>query len=198
MVRSHLMIHALLGALAFIVLGSGIALAHEEREVAGYEMEVGFIDEPVFAGEKSGLELFVHRNEQPVTGLESTLMAEVIYQDRRLRLPLNVRFDEEGAYESVFFPTAAGPYTFHITGSLEGTTIDESFTSSQEGFGAVGEAQAGQFPIQFPPMAELVDQARRGAAASEQVPIALGLGAAGLVIGVVALGVALAGRRRPG
>ncbi len=32
------------------------ALAHEERTVSGYDMEVGFIDEPVFVGQKSGLE----------------------------------------------------------------------------------------------------------------------------------------------
>ena len=60
----------------------------------------------------------------------------------------------------------------------------------------VQEAQANQFPVQFPTQAEVADQAVRGARAADQVTIALALGGAGLVAGVAALGVALAGRRR--
>jgi hypothetical protein len=182
---------ALLAALA-----ASTALAHEDREVAGYELEVGFIDEPVYAGQKSGLELGVTRDEQPVEGLEETLAAEVIYGERTMALPLSPRFGEPGWYESVFFPTAAGPYTFHISGLIEGTAIDERFTSSKEGFDEVNEATAGQFPVQYPAMADLVANAQRGADAAGQLPVALGLGAAAVVLGLVALGVALAGRRR--
>jgi hypothetical protein len=194
-ILSPLGIAAVLG-LSTAALIPGAAVAHEDREVAGYQVVIGFIDEPVFVGQKSGLELFVSRDDQPIAGLEETLQAEVIKDDRRRELPLSPRFGEEGAYQSYFFPTVAGPYTFRIFGSIEGNEIDESFTSSPEGFSEVEEVAAGQFPVQLPSTAELAQDARNGAAAAAQVPLAIGLGAAGLVAGLLALGLALARRPR--
>jgi hypothetical protein len=173
------------------------ALAHEQRQVAGYAFEVGFINEPVYVGQRSGLELLVTKADQPVEGLEKTLKAEVVYQDKQMDLPLLAREGQPGAYESIFIPTAAGPYTFHIFGTVEGRSVDERFTSSPSGFNEVQEAASGQFPIQFPTQAELADGAKKGSEAAGQVMIALGLGAGGLVVGLAALGVALAARRRP-
>jgi hypothetical protein len=144
-----------------------IARAHEVRQLADgkYQIVVGFIDEPVFAGDKSGLEIFVSdlsapatpvagagsdEDEEsegaPVDGLEETLKAEVIFGDQTMELPLNARFGTPGAYESVFFPMKPGDYTFRIYGKLGDTDIDESFTSSPEGFGAVEDPA----PLQFP------------------------------------------------
>ena len=54
--------------------------------------------------------------------------------------------DELGSYRSVFFPTAPGDYTFHITGEIEGNPVDESFTSSPEGFDSVQATEELQFP----------------------------------------------------
>jgi hypothetical protein len=187
---------ALLSALLFVMVGTGVAAAHEERDVAGYSFAVGFIDEPVFVGQRSGLEFFVNKGTTPVDGLEKTLKAEVSYQGQKRELPISARDDTHGTYESVFIPTAAGPYTFHIFGSIEGTSIDESFTSSPTGFDEVQDTTGGQFPVQFPPQAEVVDNAQAGKDAGSQVTIALALGAAGVVIGLVAVGLALAGRRR--
>jgi hypothetical protein len=170
--------------------------AHEVRQIGDYQFIVGFIGEPVFTGEKSGLELVVTKGGTAIEGLEKTLAAAVIYGDAQRDLPLSAVFGRAGAYESVFIPTSAGPYTFHISGSIEGTPIDASFTSSPTGFGEVEELTAGQFPIQFPAPAELAADARRGRDAATQLPLALALGAAGAILGLVALGVALAGRRR--
>jgi len=170
--------------------------AHEVRQIGAYALAVGFIGEPVFTGDESGLELVVTRSGTPVEGLETTLVAEVTYGDARRNLPLSPVPDRPGAYESAFIPTAAGPYTFHISGTIERTAIDESFTSSPTGFEEVEELSAGQFPIQFPAPAELAADARRGRDAAAQMPLALGLGAAGMILGLTALGVALAGRRR--
>ena len=180
-----------------IVLLASPALAHEERDVAGYSFEVGLINEPVYVGQKSGLEFFVNKAGTPVEGLEKTLKAEVIAGQAKRDLPISARFGEKGAYESVFIPTAGGKYTFHISGTIEGTAVDESFTSSPSGFNEVQEAASGQFPVTLPTAAELSAEARKGADASTQLPIALALGAGGLLVGLVALGVALAGRRRP-
>jgi hypothetical protein len=173
------------------------ALAHEERQVAGYDVEVGLIGEPVYVGQKSGLELIVMKGETPVEGLETTLKAEVIYGDSKRDLPLRAIFGEAGGYQSVFIPTAGGKYTFHIYGAIEGNQVDESFTSSPDGFNEVQEATSGQFPVTLPTAAELSAEAKKGADAASQVTIALVLGGAGLIVGLLALGVTLASRRRP-
>lgn len=186
--------------LAALAVGSAVAapavLAHERRDVAGYEMEVGFIDEPVFVGERSGLDLFVHKGDQPVGNLDKTLRAQVIYGSSQLDLPLSADDDDPSHYTSVFIPTAAGPYTFHITGTIAGTPIDERFTSSPTGFDEVRDVASGQFPNRLPSTVELAAEAKQGADAAAQLPIALGIGGAGALIGLVALGVSLAGRRR--
>jgi hypothetical protein len=49
----------------------------------------------------------------------------------------------------------------------------------------------------LPTVAELSAEARKGANAASQVTIALVLGGAGLIVGLLALGVALASRRGP-
>ena len=137
--------------------------AHEHRELGNgqYDVTIGFIEEPAFVGEKNGLYLRVTKpttaagavtpaadaeDGTPVLGLDQTLTAEVILGDQSMDLPLTPAFQEPGVYESVFFPTATGDYTFHLTGQIEGTTIDESFTSSPEGFDSVQPIEPFQFP----------------------------------------------------
>lgn len=187
---------ALVAAAALLMLSTGIATAHEQRTIAGYDVEVGFLDEPVYVGDRSGLEFIVHKADKPITGLESTVKAEVIYQGQKRALTLSPEDGNDGSYESVFIPTAAGPYTFHLSGTIEGAAFDESFTSSPTGFDEVQDSSSGQFPVQFPSEGDLIANAQAGKDAAAQVPIALGVGIAGVVIGLIGLGVALSGRRR--
>ena len=189
------------------------AAAHERREVAGgqYELVVGFLDEPAFVGEKNGLDLRVTRpavagttpaagaeggtEEQagtPVEGLTETLMAEVIYGDETMELALEPRFRDPGAYAAYFFPTAEGDYTFHISGEIEGTAIDETFTSSPEGFSSVEPRE----PLEFPKGEAATDGAAAATVADWTAGVAGGP-AAGLLAGAIGLaagGVLLAGR----
>ena len=182
-------------AVALVALTAGVTLAHEVREVGEHTFVVGFIDEPVFTGQKSGLEFFVSRGEEePVEGLEATLEAQVTYGGQTRDLEISPRFGEPGAYESVFFPTAAGPYTFRIFGEVEGEPFDESFTSGPDTFSEVEEQSGGQFPVQFPAPADVVRDAEAGANASTQATIALVLAIAGLLAALVALGLTLARR----
>lgn len=184
-------------AIAALLLVTAPAAAHGGREVNGYAFTVGFIDEPVFTGQASGLELHVERDEVPVEGLEETLRAQVTYGDQTRDLELSPRAGEPGRYRSVFFPTAAGRYTFRIYGTVEGTAVDETFTSGIDGFGDVAELATGQFPVQLPAPGDVARDAAAGAAAVGTATIGLVLGGAGLLVGLVALGIALAGRRRP-
>ena len=186
---------ASLGAVLTMVVGTGVVLGHEVREVGDLTFVVGFLEEPVFSGQKSGLDLRVSRGETPVEGLEETLHAEVTFDGQVRALAISPAFGEPGAYRSVFFPTAAGPYTFHIFGEADGVAIDEEFTSGPDTFSEVQDVTGGQFPVQFPPTGDVVRDAEAGAAAGTTATIALVLGGAGLVAGLVALGLNLARRR---
>jgi hypothetical protein len=155
-----------IAAIASIALSTLVVLAsplmteaHETRTIADgtYQIVVGFMDEPVFAGDKSGLEFWVsevsaatpgasEEDGAPIEGLEVTLQAEVLFEDQTMALPLTAAFDEPGRYGSVFFPMQPGDYTFRIYGTINGTEIDESFTSGPETFGAVADPA----PLQFP------------------------------------------------
>jgi hypothetical protein len=185
---------AVLGVALTMVVGVGTALAHESRDVGEYTFVVGFLDEPVYAGLKSGLDLRISAGDGPVEGAEETLEAEVRFGDQSRELEISPSFGEPGAYRSVFFPTAAGSYTFRIVGEIDGIPIDESFTSGPDTFGDILDTAGGQFPVVYPATADLARDAEAGAGASTMATIALGLGAAGLVVGLVALGVTL-GRR---
>ena len=138
------------------------ASAHESRTIADgqLQMVVGFMNEPVFAGDKSGLEFWVTEvgaatpaadevaEGTPVEGLAETLQAEVIYGDQTMELPLTAMWDEPGGYYSVFFPTESeGDYTFRIFGAIGDMEIDETFTSGPETFGPVEDPE----PLRFPP-----------------------------------------------
>ncbi len=187
---------AALAAGLTLIVGTGAAIGHESRDVGDHSVVVGFADEPVFTGQKSGLEFQVSHGEEPVEGLEETLEATVTFGDDTRDLEISPRFGEPGWYQSVFFPTAAGPYTFRIFGEIEGEPFDESFTSGPDTFSEVQDVTGGQFPVQFPSTGDVVRDAEAGAGAATTATIALVLGAGGLIAGLVALGLTLA-RRRP-
>jgi hypothetical protein len=198
-IRRRLLFAALVFALIGLLAVPAFASAHEERRVGDYTLVVGFIGEPVFAGQKSGLEFGVFTGDEgegPVEGLEETLTAEVIFGDQRRDLPLEAAWDEPGWYNSYFFPTESGEYQFHITGEIEGMAVDETFTSGPETFGPVEAVADGQFPTVYPPLGDIAAQAEQGAQAATMATIALILGAVGAVLGVIALGMAVGARRR--
>ena len=186
---------AALGAVLTLLVGIGVASAHEQRDVGGYTFTVGFLEEPVFTGQKSGLDLRVARGEEPVEGLEETLRAEVSFSGQSRELEISPVFGQPGAYRSVFFPTASGPYSFHVTGDIEGTPIDETFSSGPDTFGEVEDVAGGQFPVQYPATGDVVRDAEAGANAATTATIGLVLGGAGLLVGLVALGLTIARRR---
>ena len=152
-----------LGLVSTLLLVSPPAVeAHETRTIADgqYQIVVGFMNEPVYAGDKSGLEFWVteapiatpaaadeEAEGAPVEGLEETLQAEVIYEDQTMALQITPKWDEPGSYYSVFFPTTSeGDYTFRIYGTIDGTDIDETITSGPETFGPVEDLE----PLRFP------------------------------------------------
>jgi hypothetical protein len=150
-------------ALAILVLGlvtfrASDASAHEHRVVAGkYTFIVGWSDEPAYTTFKNGLDLRVTENTgtptaggesegTPVEGLDQTLQAEVIYGDQKMPLTLEPRWNTPGAYDGWVVPIAAGDYSFHIWGTINGDAVDETFTAGPETFSSVIDVTTIQFP----------------------------------------------------
>jgi hypothetical protein len=129
------------GVLSLVPL---IASAHERQvfRIGGrvYTFVVGFLNEPVFAGDKSGLDLrirladpkapfnFFSPNVKPVEKLETSLKVEISAGGKKKVLGLEPAFRDPGVYRATFFPTAVTTYRFRLFGEMNGTPVDLAFT----------------------------------------------------------------------
>jgi len=68
---------------------------------------------------------------------------------------LGAGFGEPGDYRAFFIPTAPGPYSFKVTGSLGGKKVDQSYTSGKDGFDEVTDPAEAQYPVQQPSGSQL-------------------------------------------
>jgi hypothetical protein len=188
--------------LLFVLLVGGLlsasrASAHEHRDVGKYTFVVGFLNEPAFEGELNAMSVRITNTETklPVEGLEKALKAQLIFGSEQRDMELRPVFRDPGHYKAHFYPTAAGDYTFRFFGDIEGTQIDEKFTSKPGGFNSVQAPSELQFPAKVPANAELSSQL---AAAQSSARTATMLGGGGLLFGLVSLGMALAALRHRG
>ncbi|MGH2547831.1 MAG: hypothetical protein ACRDHN_00450 [Thermomicrobiales bacterium] len=148
-------------AAAVLVFSPIATSAHEHRTVGDYEVVVGFLNEPAVSGELNGLDFRVSQPSAtpatptadgteaastPVEGLETTLQAEVIYGDQKMPLTLEGVYKTPGSYAAYFIPTAAGDYSFHIWGTINGTDFDETFTAGPDTFSTVIDRTTLEFP----------------------------------------------------
>lgn len=162
------------------------ASAHETRTVGtDYEFVVGFINEPAIQGDTNGIWVKITKGSQPVLGAADTLQAQVSSGDQVKDMTLSPAFGEDGVYESVFIPTQPGDYSFRFAGTLEGAAVDETFTSSPEGFDSV----APRSDFEFPP-ATAASASQRDGPLDLAFPVIVG----GLVLAVGTVGYAI--RRR--
>ena len=205
---------------AFVFTAAAPASAHVGRTVGAYHFEVGWGSEPAYAGFENSVQLILATTSgKPVTTLTDSLKVEVIFGTQTMQFPLEPTFDPDtgegtpGDYRVWFIPTAAGTYTFHFFGSIGKQKVDERFTSGPTTFDEVSDPAQVQFPTKVPSGTEIagrLDQeiprlnAAIAAAASDArsqadtartlAIIGVVLGAAGLIVAVVAL----VGRRRTG
>ena len=198
---------AALVALTVAFAVSGVAEAHERREVAGYSFVVGFEVEPALEGETNAVLLRVSQDDEPVEGLAETLQVEVTHVDRDTSrvFPLQASFGEPGTYLADLIPTATGQYRFRFFGTIEGTEIDEVFESGDDTFSNIESSQELQFPQALAAPADVqgvaegaqaaaFDAEDQAASAQTMATAALAVGALGVIVG--GAGVALALRRR--
>ena len=128
-----------------------------------------------------------------------------------------------GEYDAAILPTAPGEYTFHITGAIHGQKVDITVTSGDETFDSVKGTADVEFPAKLPTLPEIatrldridarlaaaqssptqtaVDAAQASAAdarsaADRALLVGGGLGALGLVVGLLGVGLAFRASRR--
>lgn len=145
----------------FLVLHTTPAQAHEGRDLGPYHLVVGWRVEPAFVGVTNGPEIFISMKDdatKKVEGAEKTLKLEVMFGDKTKEVKLNAAYKDPGHYIANVTPTRAGDYTFHVTGKIGDTAIDEKFTSADGKFGSVDPSSDILFPDDKQDVASLQSQ----------------------------------------
>jgi hypothetical protein len=184
---------ALLGSILAAALWPGVVSAHFNKDVGNgqYRIQLGFQNEPAFAGQANALYLKVEQyatgGTKPVDDLASTLTAEVSKDGQTFSRPLVPIGD--GQYVLPFVPTAEGDYTFHVSGKIDDAAIDESVTSGPNTFDTVQPLSAIEFPLPQPDLgaAQAADFQADAAMARTLGIAGIVLGALGLIVGGMAL-----------
>lgn len=160
---------AAVAAVAIIAVSMGLALAtpayaHERRTVGPYQLVVGFLTEPAFAGAVNGVDLRVTdtRATPPknVEGLNDTVTVDVFQGGLTTPLPLKLRarFGQPGAYAADFIPTRTGAYRFVFKGKIEQMDLNETFESGPGRFDEPKDPAALQYPDKVPAGSDLGDR----------------------------------------
>ena len=142
---------ALVLAGAFLPMMSGTALAHAERSAGPFDYEIGFGTEPAYVGQPNSVQLILNKNGKPVTDMTDQLKVAVSFGSDSTDLTFEPNFEvggdgEPGDYRAWFVPSQPGRYTFHLTGTLDGTKFDETVTSAPDTFASVQDLASASFP----------------------------------------------------
>jgi hypothetical protein len=211
---------ALLAALAVVP-----ASAHAVVPIAPYTLAIGWAVEPAYVNNANAVEVLVTDSAgKAVNDLAAgDLKVQVsLASQTSSTMDLVPAFDPDtglgtpGDYRAQLIPTVAGAYTFHVTGAVHGTKVDQTIQASDKTFAVVTEATDAQFPTKVPSNPQLsqlasqtttrvtaaqsaAEAARKAADdASSSANRALIIGIVALVVGVVlgGGGAVLAMRRR--
>jgi hypothetical protein len=199
--------------------------AHAVKQVGTYSLAIGWAAEPAYSGFDNAVQVLV--NDAAGKGVPDLKAGDLKVQvslggQTGSTLDIAPAFDPDGSfgtpgdYRADLIPTAPGSYTFHVTGSVHGTAVDQTVSAGDQTFSVVKDPSEAQFPIKLPSGTAVsqqldrtatrlaaaqaaADNARKAAAdASSSADRALVVGIVALVAGVVlgGGGVALAARRR--
>ena len=178
-------------AMAIVTAFPGLASAHEKRQVGAYTFVVGFLNEPAVVDQPNSIDLTItDSNNQPATGAEKTLKAQIIYGGSTQDMTLTPRFNAPGKYNAEFIPTKSGTWKFHFTGDVNGQNVDETFTSSPKTFSDVNSTDALAFPVKTSDAATLGTQASSAKSAADSAKTAANTG---MVLGIVGTAVGVLG-----
>jgi hypothetical protein len=216
-----------LAAASGTLLALGVTLitasAHEVFTVAQYRIAVGWEFEPVsgdvtYVGQPNAIQVFVDvaGADQPKGTPVSTLNSDCTHPDFTVTVTFsgvtsspycpvpaydpdtgNGRLDE---YDYELIPTVAGTYTFHITGSINGTAINLTAVSGPTTFDSVAEPND-QFPQQLPALNDVVNKVNAigqreqqdASTASAATSSADDAANRGTILGIIAIAIAVLG-----
>lgn len=153
------------------------AEAHERRTLGPYQVVVGWLNEPAFAGSENAVDFRVTdaRTTPPknVEGLEKTLTVEVFQAGSTtpFRAVFRTRFGVPGAYAADILPTREGAYRFVVTGKIEALDVNETFESGPGRFDEIKSVSALQYPDKVPAGAVLSRRLDDLRSTAEQVRI---------------------------
>ncbi|MGH2696489.1 MAG: hypothetical protein ACRDIW_05830 [Actinomycetota bacterium] len=140
-----------------LILPAGVAQAHESREVGGLTLVVGWSGEPAYAGFGNEVFVSVTRGDRPVE--DGELEAEVVFGEggASTQVALDPSFSTPNEYLGYIIPTRPGTYTFNVSGTVGGETIEETFTSGPDTFNDVQNPADAEFPEQDPTRGEIAE-----------------------------------------
>jgi hypothetical protein len=145
----HVRFYGMACTVAALALWGTLALAHERQLVQvgmnDYLLVVGFLSEPVYTGDRSGLDLRIllpdHSNPldarapevKPVDNLDKSLKVEVKAGPHARTFDLKPTYGAPGRYEVVFYPTVATTYSFRLFGTIDKVPVDLPFACNPLG-----------------------------------------------------------------
>ncbi len=180
---------ALALSLAVLLLaGAAAAPAHVTEGSGPFEVEIGWSQEPPTVSVENSVEVEVADAKGPVAVPAGALSVEVSYAGTAVTLPL-VPSSVPGLLEAGITPTRPGTYSFHVTGELEGRTLDVEATCSDSTFECVDPEAGSEFPAKDPSLAEL---SRRLSAETSRAEDANDTAEGARTLAIVALGLAAA------
>jgi len=136
--------------------------AVDRQTVGSIHLTIGWGDESAFAGSRNSIDVSVTDSTgAPAADPTNTLSVELLFGDRRLRLPLLPVERQPGMYRAWIVPSRAGSYGFHISGRLNGETIDITSACSENTFPCMREPGEVQFPEKDPTPAQLAENDSR-------------------------------------
>jgi hypothetical protein len=162
--------------------------AHIVKTFGTYTIALGWVKEPTYVGQLNAVQAFVTDSKgKPVTDLAAGDLKVVVTaggQDSA-SLDLAPTYDEDtglgtpGDYEAPIVPTIPGDYTFHLSGSIHGTAVDETATSSESTFESAADSTGIDFPTKLPSLSDIATRLDRIDARASAAPSAAPAGVAG-------------------
>ena len=168
--RSRRLGVAILTSSVALLLIAGVADAHIVKTFGTYTVALGWVHEPTYVGEQNAVQVVIKDAAgKAVTDLNDGDLKVTVGVGGKTSDPLDLlnTFDPDtglgvpGDYEAPIIPTAPGDYTFHLTGTIDGTAIDETATSSDSTFNSVVDPTGIQFPNQLPALTDIITRLDR-------------------------------------
>ena len=146
---------AALAIAAALVMAPKAASAHVATTDGPLVFETGFGSEPAYTDQLNSVVFILTKNDKPVLDLGEDIKVTVSFGDQTTDpMSLDPAFAAEdgsiegnpGEYHAWFVPTQPGSYTFHFTGTYQGTKVDTTLTSGPKTFDEVQAISSATFP----------------------------------------------------